>query len=207
VDGGQRGAESAPTGTLQRRDVVDPAIGAEVERHRGRDVLATEACDQDVEGGLIDTTEEARRDAEEVKVLRPVRPPELDLGTGQAYVLDRHAHRARRRVKRVAAPFEIRAHRLVALVHPCCEMRDTGRRVCRLHRIESVGALRGSEIALEEGVVVDGVLGLLRKNGDAGAWGALHHSPARATRVFLPGGEQGFDPTEVEVGVGEHGHR
>src|SRR5207245_4404467 len=129
VEGGQCGAQSAPPGTLQRCDVVDPAIAAEGERHRGRDVLATEACDQDVEGGVIGTTEEARRHPDDAQVLEPVQWPEFDLRPGQADVVERHAHRARRLVERVATPFEIAAHRLVALVHPGSKARDAGRRV------------------------------------------------------------------------------
>src|SRR5436309_2783649 len=79
VDSGQRRAESAPPGALQRCDVIDAAIAAAIECHRRCDVLPGDACDQDVKGGGVGTRKEARRQLEEAQVLEPVRRPELDL--------------------------------------------------------------------------------------------------------------------------------
>jgi hypothetical protein len=80
MDGGQRRAQSAPPRTLQRCDVVDAAIAGEIESHRSRDVLAAEASDEDVVGGLIRPAEEARRHAEDPEVFEPVWRAELDIG-------------------------------------------------------------------------------------------------------------------------------
>ena len=46
---------------LQRPDVVDSAIAAEIERHRSSDVLTIKACDQDVVGGGVGAAEEVGR--------------------------------------------------------------------------------------------------------------------------------------------------
>src|SRR6266498_3760646 len=42
-----------------------------------------------------------------------------------------------------------------------------------------LGALGGREIALEERVVIDGALGLVREDGGGNAWGAMHRGTAR----------------------------
>jgi hypothetical protein len=70
----------------------------------------------------------------------------------------------------VAATFELVAHRLVTFVYPGCKARDAGRRVRSPHRVDCFGALSGSEIALEERVVIDGALGAIREDGDPNAW-------------------------------------
>src|SRR6266511_570200 len=62
---------------------------------------------------------------------------------------------------------------------PGSKARDAGCRVRSLHRIQGVGALGGREIALEERVVIDGALGLVREDGGGNAWGAMHRSTAR----------------------------
>jgi hypothetical protein len=66
---GQRGAESMPPRTLQGRDVVDPTVVADIERHRSRHAFAFEASDQHVEGAVIDVAE----NPEDAEVLEPVR--------------------------------------------------------------------------------------------------------------------------------------
>jgi len=71
--------------------------------------------------------------------------------------------------ERVAAPREIGAHRLVALVHPRGEARDGGGRVRGLHCLQRVGALAGREVALEDRVVVDGALRLVGEDGGGDA--------------------------------------
>src|SRR6266540_2156311 len=93
----------------------------------------------------------------------------------------------RRLLQRVAAPFEVAAHRLVALVHPGGKARDPGRRVGSLHRVKGIGALGGGEVTLGERVVrvvVDGALGLVGEDGGGGAPGSAappHRSPRRRT--------------------------
>src|SRR6266498_4928509 len=62
---------------------------------------------------------------------------------------------------------------------PGSKARDAGCGVRSLHRIQGVGALGGREIALEERVVIDGALGLVREDGGGNAWGAMHRSTAR----------------------------
>ena len=79
---GQRRAQSAPPGALQRGDVIDPAIAAEIECHRRRDVLAAETGDQDVKGGVVGATQKTRPRLEDAQVLGPVRWPEFDLRSG-----------------------------------------------------------------------------------------------------------------------------
>ena len=62
----------------------------------------------------------------DAQVLGPVGRAQLELGPRHADVVERHAHRARHLVERIAASFEIRAHRPVALVHPRGEAGDAG---------------------------------------------------------------------------------
>jgi len=202
VPGGQGGAEPAPPRVLQRAEGVDPAIAGEVEGHRGGDVLAVQAGDQDMVGGRVGTAEEVRRHAEDTQVLQPVRWGELDPRPGQAEVVEGHAHGPRRLVESVATPFQVATHRLVTLVHPGGKAGDAGRRVDRLHRLEGAGALGGPEVALQQRVVVDGALGLAGEDGGGTPREAPHGRAGRPTRVLLPGAEQGPRPTQVEVGVG-----
>jgi AcrR family transcriptional regulator len=97
---------------------------------------------------------------------------------------------------------EIAAHRLVAFVHPGGEAGDAG-----LHRVQGVGALGGRQIALQERVVVDGALGLVGEDGGGNARGAPQRGTGRPASALRPGGKQGLGPTQVQVGVGQHGHR
>jgi hypothetical protein len=78
--------------------------------------------------------------------------PSSICGRGQADVVERHAHRSRRLVERVATPFEIAAHRGVAFVNPGSEARDACGRVRSLDRIHR--APGSSKIALEKRVVL-----------------------------------------------------
>jgi hypothetical protein len=73
--------------------------------------------------------------------------------------------------------------------------------VSTLHRFQCVGALRRRQFALEEGVVVDGALGGVRKDGDGDALRALYRSIARTACVLLPGRNQGRRPAEIQVVV------
>ena len=60
VEGGERGCQSAPTGVLQGSGVVNPAVAAVIEGHRGGDVLAAETSDQDVVGVRVGAAKEVR---------------------------------------------------------------------------------------------------------------------------------------------------
>jgi hypothetical protein len=97
--------------------VVDAAVGAEVERNTCGDVLTTVTRNEDVEDGL-DRPEEVRGQPGDAQMLGPVRRTEVELGTGHTGVIDGHCHRARDLLEGVAAPFQIEAHRRVALVYP-----------------------------------------------------------------------------------------
>jgi hypothetical protein len=56
VECGERGAESAATGVRERSEVVDAAVAVVVMGHRGRDVLAVEARDEEVVGARVGPT-------------------------------------------------------------------------------------------------------------------------------------------------------
>jgi hypothetical protein len=198
--------QSAPPGVLERLHVVDPAVGAEIERQRDGDVLAVEAPDQNVERRRIGPGQEARREPAGAQVLRPVRPRELDLRARQADVVERHAHGTGRLLDRVAPPFEIALHGHVGLVSPGGKAGDAGRRVGGLHRLDGAGALGGREVALEKRVVVDGALGPVREDGGGDAGQAVDRGARRPAGVLLPGREQGLDPAGVEVGIGQRCH-
>ena len=152
---------------LERPDVVYPAVAVQVECHPGGDVLAVELPDQHVVGGGIGAGEEILRHTHDAQVLGPVRRREVNLRPWQGDVVECHSHRACRLVERVAAPFQVGAHRLVALVHPGGEMRDAGSRISRLHHVDGVGAL-------EQSVVIDTALRLVREDGRRDAREAPH---------------------------------
>ena len=65
------------------------------------------AADQDVEGRNVEIVEEPRRNPGDAQMLGPVRRPELELWSRGPDVIERHSHRARHLVERIAPPFEI----------------------------------------------------------------------------------------------------
>jgi hypothetical protein len=111
-----------------------------IERHRGRGMLAVEARDQEVKGGVIRPGEEARWQTEDAVIA--VCCTELDLRPWHAYLVEDDAHPAGRLRQRVAPPLEIGAHRPVVLVHPGGKARDAGGGVHGLHRIQGLGPRR-----------------------------------------------------------------
>ena len=206
LGGGQRGAQPAPPGLLDRPDVVDAAVAAIVVRQRGRDHLTVGPGRQQVEGGVVGGGEEIEGQALHRQVLEPARRAQRDLRAGHGDVVERHAHGPRRGVQGVAAAFQLGAHRLVALVHPGGEAGHPGRGVHALHGIQGAGAVTWAQIALEHGVVVDGALGLGREHGGGHAGQAVQRRAVGAASVRLPGSEQGIAAAKVEFGVCGAGH-
>src|SRR5690242_3108353 len=90
--GGQRGAQPAPPGLLDRPDVVDAAVTVEVVRQRRRDHLAVDAGGQQVEGGVVGMLEEIGRQAVHPQIFGPAGRAQRDLRARHADVIEGHAH-------------------------------------------------------------------------------------------------------------------
>ena len=202
LDGSERGCETAAAGVLERTDVVDAAVAADVVCHCRGDGLAAEAGEDDVVGPWVGGSEKVGGDAGDSEVLLPVGRCEIDPRPRWEVVVEPHAHCARGRVERVAAALELVPHRQVALVHPGSEAIDACGCIRRLHRVDGVLSLPSQEVSLEECVIVNTTLGLVRKHGDGHAREALHGGANGSLGVLLPRRDQGGGAERVETGVG-----
>lgn len=89
---------------------------------------------------------------------------------------------------------------------PRREAVDRGRRVRRLHEVHRVDALDGSEVALEQRLVVDRTLGSVWEDAGRDAAGAQHRGAARSVGNGLPRRKEGLRTAEVQVAVGKNRH-
>jgi hypothetical protein len=206
VDGGQRCSEPPTARRLKRPDVVDPTVPGEVERDRRGYILAAELCHEHVKWDRIHGMEEPARHAGETEMLRQLRRSELEVGPGQADVIEHHAHRARHLIEDVGAPLEIGSQLGVAFVHPGGKPGDAGSLEGGLHRGDRAGTRGCGEVALQESVVVDGALRIIGKHRGRHARKTPYRRALSAAGVLLPGGEQGVGAAEVQLGCQRRRH-
>src|SRR5262249_14412680 len=131
-----RRCEAATTSMFEGADVVDAAIAVTVEGHCGRDGFSFQTREKNVVRGAVCGGEEVLWHAGDAKVLVPVGQSEVDVRPRETNVVERHGHRPRRRVERVAAAYELVAQGQVAFVDPGCEARHPGSGVDGLHCVE-----------------------------------------------------------------------
>ena len=156
--------------------------------------------------GVISCAEQIGWHFDDPQVLSPVRGREVRLRPGEGDVVERHAHGPGRLGEGVAALFQIDPHGGVALVHPCGEARDARLPVGGLDRLDGVGPLDGVEVAFEERVVEDGMLGLVGEDRDGDAGHAHDFSRGCLPGVLLPRGDEGGGPAAVELDLGDNAH-
>jgi hypothetical protein len=73
---------------IQYPDVVYPAVAVEVVRERGRDDLAIDSVDQNMERGMVSAGEEVRRQRLVCEILRPRRRSEVGCRAGNRKAVD-----------------------------------------------------------------------------------------------------------------------
>jgi hypothetical protein len=64
---GQPVAEPASSGMFERRDVADPGVPARIERHRSRDTLGVQTCEQQMKGASVGPAEKPGRQPEDAQ--------------------------------------------------------------------------------------------------------------------------------------------